>query len=456
MTCLVKGRRESVSAAADVICGGRLCPPTETIALSRQPIIPYPTGRASDGTFQAFHAWLPSSGPSGTKAGSGVPGNRFHHLHQPRFLSINGDEFSDATRSFMEDFLLISIPVLIAILAVGITLLVIGVQLAKLRKRRQLLQHGEMAVARVVTIAQTGTSINDVPEMRLVVDVERAGEPPRRITFAQLIDLGSMPRAGERVYILVDPKDPNRATLAPSPSGAGIKVTTVSTDGGSSAEIDLSHDNVRDVVALSPRLREHGKLGIAKVVSISSTATTATQLVLDIDSIGVAPRRVIVTQIIDGAPPDVGERVYILVDSDDQNLVALLPASMTNGQRIPAMANRLDPLVLGTQILQDGAKATGTIVSAVSQPMNNPALEAKGCSKWQLLIDVKPEDGSSPYQATLVISFTTPEKAGRAARVGAEVPLRYDPLDRQTFAIDSIAMGYGDPYEAVRQMLLPG
>jgi hypothetical protein len=28
-------------------------------------------------------------------------------------------------------------------------------------------------------------------------------------------------------------------------------------------------------------------------------------------------------------------------------------------------------------------------------------------------------------------------------------------MDRQTFAIDSIAMGYGDPYEAVRKMMLP-
>jgi hypothetical protein len=159
--------------------------------------------------------------------------------------------------------------------------------------------------------------------------------------------------------------------------------------------------------------------------------------------------------MIDGAPPDVGERVYILVDSEDPNLVALLPVSMTNGQRIPVMANRLDPLVLGPQILRDGAKATGTIVSAIQQPMNNPALEARGCSKWQLVVDVKPEDGSPLYQATLVISFTNPEKAERAARVGAEVPLRYDPMDRQTFAIDSIAMGYGDPYEAVRKMMLP-
>jgi hypothetical protein len=355
----------------------------------------------------------------------------------------------------MEDFLTIGVPVLIAIVAVGITALVIGVQLAKFKRRRHLLQYGEMAVARVVTISQTGTSVNNVPEMRLVVDVERAGEQPRRLTFAQLIDLGSMPRAGERVYVMIDPKDPERATLALSPSGAGVKVTTVSADGGSPVELDLGNDSVRDVVALSPRLREHSQLGIAKVVSISSTATTAKQLVLDIDTIGATPRRVTITQIIEGSPPDVGERVYILVDSEDPNVVALLPASMINGHRIPAMANRLDALVLGPQILLEGAKATGTIVSAVQQPMNNPALEAKGCSKWQLVIDVKPEDGSSPYQATLVISFTNPEKAQRAARVGAEVPLRYDPMDRQTFAIDSIAMGYGDPYEAVRKMMLP-
>jgi hypothetical protein len=355
----------------------------------------------------------------------------------------------------MEEFLLIGIPVLLAILVVGITILLIGVQLAKFKQRKYLLRNGELAVARLISISQTGTSVNDVPEMRLVADVERAGEPPRRITFKQLIDLGSMPRAGERVYVRLDPKDPDRATLAPSPSGAGIKVTTVSADGASSAEVDLSHNRVRDVVALSPRLREQGKLGVAKVVSISATATSARQLVLDIDSIGIAPRRVTITQIIEGTPPSIGERVYILIASDDPNLVALLPAAMTNGQRIPPMSNRLDPLVLGPEILQVGAKATGTIVAATQQPMDNPVLEAKGCSKWQLAIDVQPEDGSAPYQAMLVISFTNPEKAKRAAQVGAEVPLRYDPLDRQTFAIDSIAMGYGDPYEAVRKMMLP-
>ena len=47
----------------------------------------------------------------------------------------------------MVDFLIIGIPVLIAIVAIGITALLIGVQLARLKRRRHLLQYGEMAVA---------------------------------------------------------------------------------------------------------------------------------------------------------------------------------------------------------------------------------------------------------------------------------------------------------------------
>lgn len=313
-----------------------------------------------------------------------------------------------------------------------------------------MLRHGQLAVGRVVEISQTGMTVNQVPVMRLVVDIESAGEQPRRIKIRQLIDLGSMPRAGDRVYVLLDPKNPDKGTLAPSPSGAGIKVTGTPAEGGQSSEVDLNTDSARDVVALSPRLREHGKLGIAKLVSISPTTTTARQLVLDIDTIGAPPRRVTATQIIIGKPPSIGERVYILVDPDDPGIVALVPPSMTGGQSLPATANRLDPLVLGPEILRQGAQAKGVVTSALEQPMANPELAAKGCSKWKLVIDVTPDDGSPPYRATLVTALSSREKTERIARVGAQVPLRYDPADRQTFAIDSIALGYGDPCEAVR------
>ncbi len=56
-------------------------------------------------------------------------------------------------------------------------------------------------------------------------------------------------------------------------------------------------------MALAPRLREHRKYGIATVVSLSPTATSASQIVLDIDAIGAPQRRLTITQIIDGPPP---------------------------------------------------------------------------------------------------------------------------------------------------------
>ena len=186
----------------------------------------------------------------------------------------------------MDEFSPNIVPALAAIGAIIFVVLVVSIQVARSLKRRDLLGHGEIAVARVVSISQTGTSINEVPEMRLVLDVERTGERPHRIKITELIDLGSMPRAGERVYVLLDPKNPDRGTLAPAPSGTGTKISVAPAEGGMAGEFDLASDAVRDVVALSPRLREHGKLGIARVISISRTDTTAYEIVLDIEAIG--------------------------------------------------------------------------------------------------------------------------------------------------------------------------
>jgi hypothetical protein len=312
----------------------------------------------------------------------------------------------------------------------------------------RLLKRGEVGMARVVAVAQTGAMVNRVPEMRVVLDIERAGEMPRRVTITQLVDIGAMPRAGERVYVLIDPAHPDHVVISPSPSGAGIAIP----DGTATLDQDL----LRDLVALSPRLREHWRPGIATVISVSPTATSATRIVLDLDAIGAPRRRVTITQIVDGPVPLLGERVYVLVDPDDPALVALMPASMTGGLKLPAGANRLDPVVLGPQLLQQGAKATGAVLSAAPEPLVNAALEKKGFSKWRLALEVRPENGSPTYQAGLVVSLTSPEKAARIASAGAQVPLRYDPAEPQTVTIDSIAMGYGDPYEAVRKLWQSG
>jgi len=84
--------------------------------------------------------------------------------------------------------------------------------------------------------------------------------------------------------------------------------------------------------------------------------------------------------------------------------------------------------------------------------MANPALAAKWCSKWQLVVDVRREDGSPPYQATLVISLPLQRKPHEW------VPKCHCDTIRPTvkhLPSISIAMGYGDPYEAVLKMFRP-
>ena len=81
-------------------------------------------------------------------------------------------------------------------------------------QRSQLIQNGQLVSGKVVSISQTGTTVNQAPEMRVTVAIELGGQP-RQVTFRQLVDLGSIPRAGESVYVMVDPANPGRATLAP-------------------------------------------------------------------------------------------------------------------------------------------------------------------------------------------------------------------------------------------------
>ena len=64
-----------------------------------------------------------------------------------------------------------------------------------------------------VDLWQTGTIVNQQPLMRIVLDVPQASGETRRVRITQLIDLGRMPRAGERVPVLVDPKRPRFVIL---------------------------------------------------------------------------------------------------------------------------------------------------------------------------------------------------------------------------------------------------
>ncbi|MEQ5841047.1 ribosomal protein L7/L12 [Paraburkholderia acidicola] len=189
-------------------------------------------------------------------------------------------------------------------------------------------------------------------------------------------------------------------------------------------------------------------LGVAEVLSVLSFVPGNPEAQLELDAIGAPKRRVTMT-VPDGASVTRGDRLYVVLDANDPSKVSLAPASLTGGQTLPEGTNRLDALVLGPQILRAGDKAKGVVKSAESMPLGNALLESRGISKWHLEIEVTPER-AWPYRAELTTTLSTPEKVARIAHAGAELPLRVDPNDPKTIAIDPIEMGYGDPYEALK------
>ena len=73
-----------------------------------------------------------------------------------------------------------------------------------------MIKQGHPAEGRVLAIAQTGLFLNQMPQMQLTVSVHDAGVE-RTLTIRQFIDLGNMPRTGERVRLMIDDLDVNRA-----------------------------------------------------------------------------------------------------------------------------------------------------------------------------------------------------------------------------------------------------
>ena len=341
-----------------------------------------------------------------------------------------------------------------AIITLVVLFVFFGRTIKQVLNVKLLTKKGNLSVANVLSISQSGTIIDQVPEFYLSLQIENIGGQTRQVQIKQLIDLGSIPRVGDKVYVLIDPNNPENVVLSPNPFQNNSATKVVDDKGLPKGTVNLSNDSVKNILSLSPELQQRGKLGVAIIVSIIPSNGLNSQITMDIDTIGQAPKRVILTQQIVGLAPSPGTRLYFLYDPQNPSNMALPPAGMMGGQNLSlgVGSNRLDPLVLGPQLLQIGAKASGTVLSANKIPLNDHILEEKGYSKWELLLSVLPQNSTVPFQANLTISLSSAEKVAKISHSGAQIPLRYDPLDLQTVSIDSIAMGYPDPYESLLKL----
>jgi hypothetical protein len=95
-------------------------------------------------------------------------------------------------------------------LVIGIVILGVAVAIAALifSLRRAMgsgpVKNGIPMIGNLVSISQTGTTVNSVPLMELVVTLPE-GDSMREVRCRQVIDIGAMPRAGDTVRVEVDP-----------------------------------------------------------------------------------------------------------------------------------------------------------------------------------------------------------------------------------------------------------
>lgn len=95
--------------------------------------------------------------------------------------------------------------------------IVIVVRLFRNSARNQhLIQNGVPATAVVLELHDTGMTINDNPQVELVLDVLPANRPPFRATTRTMISRlhTSQVQPGMQVLVKYDPSDPSKIALA--------------------------------------------------------------------------------------------------------------------------------------------------------------------------------------------------------------------------------------------------
>jgi hypothetical protein len=85
------------------------------------------------------------------------------------------------------------------------------------RKRRNFIDNGIVGFANIIhvekTLIETGSGGYARPVMRIVLEIDEVGK--RQVTIKQSFDPSDLAQMGERVGILIDPKNPDKVMIYP-------------------------------------------------------------------------------------------------------------------------------------------------------------------------------------------------------------------------------------------------
>ncbi len=83
------------------------------------------------------------------------------------------------------------------------------------QKQKAVAEHGEPAKARVLSIQQTGTFVNENPMVHMTLEIQREGQKPYEATIETIVELVAIPRVqpGCELSVRVDVKNPSTIAL---------------------------------------------------------------------------------------------------------------------------------------------------------------------------------------------------------------------------------------------------
>ena len=105
---------------------------------------------------------------------------------------------------------------IVPILTIGIMAAVFIPIMRRGAQRTRLLQTGEAAQAKVLGLADTGTLINNNPQIQLMLEVYPQTRPPFQAQCVAIVSYLAIPRIqpGMMVPVRFDPADPSKIALA--------------------------------------------------------------------------------------------------------------------------------------------------------------------------------------------------------------------------------------------------
>ncbi|MDN7638799.1 hypothetical protein [Burkholderia cepacia] len=105
--------------------------------------------------------------------------------------------------------LAVNVITLIVLICLILSISVVMPRIVAMLQTSTEINNGYEAIAEIVEIAQTGMTLNQIPQMRMVLRITE-NNTSWEVVIRQCVDLGNMPRAREFALVLVDKSDPKR------------------------------------------------------------------------------------------------------------------------------------------------------------------------------------------------------------------------------------------------------